>query len=170
MSVDGLILQHAPDSWAGETVKSCPNNSTLERLLSAELNRLEAEEVRGHVSGCGECQQVLDDLSDDPELKSWLNLSDYQGSDQVSRDRSELNLLLERLRTEHAPSGEPPTHSSGAKYGFLDPPSRPGDLGTIGRYHIEREVGFGGMGIVFRGHDAAAGQDGGSENPEAGTR
>lgn len=36
---------------------------------------------------------------------------------------------------------------------FLEPPARPGDLGQLGLYAIERELASGGMGIVFRAWD-----------------
>jgi serine/threonine protein kinase len=36
---------------------------------------------------------------------------------------------------------------------FLEPPKRPGDLGMLGPYAIERELGSGGMGIVFQAWD-----------------
>src|SRR5262245_24807084 len=40
----------------------------------------------------------------------------------------------------------------------LGPALRPGDLGSMGPYAIEAEIGRGGMGVVFRGFDSALGR------------
>ena len=41
------------------------------------------------------------------------------------------------------------------EFPFLDPPDRPGCVGRLGRFAVEREVGRGGMGVVFRAWDDA---------------
>ncbi len=43
--------------------------------------------------------------------------------------------------------------SSEPKFDFLDPPSQPGDLGTLSHYRVINELGRGGMGYVFRAED-----------------
>ncbi len=43
--------------------------------------------------------------------------------------------------------------STEPKLDFLDPPSQPGDLGTLSHYRVINELGRGGMGYVFRAQD-----------------
>lgn len=45
-----------------------------------------------------------------------------------------------------------------AAHPSLDPPGRAGDLGRLGGYAVEAEIGRGGMGVVFRGRDEALGR------------
>ena len=41
---------------------------------------------------------------------------------------------------------------------ILGPPARPGDLGTLGPYDIEAEVGHGSTGVVYRARDRTMGR------------
>ncbi|HEY2786977.1 MAG TPA: protein kinase [Fimbriiglobus sp.] len=115
---------------------ACPPPDQLRALLSAAVTRAEADTIETHIQNCPECLRLLDVLSDDPKLQDWRdgkpNTQDFF-----------------------------PTTAAGttvAARGFplpLDPPRRPGDLGSLGTNRIEAVVGRGGMGVVFRGWDEA---------------
>jgi serine/threonine protein kinase len=108
-------------------VTACPPHARLRALLTATVSAAEAETLDSHIKTCGDCLRTLDVLSDDTSLQHW-------------RDGSHGTLV----QTSTPPS-----------LPFLDPPQRPGDLGTLGTNRIEAVVGKGGMGIVFRGWDEA---------------
>jgi tetratricopeptide (TPR) repeat protein len=104
---------------------------------------------------CSRCQAILDRMSDDPELQEWAVQARSLPAD--ADDRSALLSVLSALRNSSPWPGAPkaPSGPASPALTFLAPPERPGDLGQLGIYLIEAELGWGGMGIVLCAFDPA---------------
>lgn len=133
-------------------MQECPSVAVLEQLLEASSD--DSSETSAHVRGCVRCQETLDSLTGESELRRWLSgplTSTMAFDDDEARWLARLGADLPSL----GPSRPAPGSGDLSLGLVLGPPQREGDLGTLGTFHISAELGRGGMGVVFLGEDDA---------------
>ncbi len=109
----------------------CPDRDLLERLLTNRLVDTEVDELGGHLRGCAACQQTLEELTSDAIFKSELHneiRSRFAGTGPAR--------LVDALAvTANAAEA---TRESTARV-----------LPAVAGYDLKRELGRGGMGVVY---------------------
>jgi serine/threonine protein kinase len=107
--------------------------------------------VLAHLDDCSDCQNRLASLSGEgdwlTELRQTLN-GDSSALNLESHPPSSVSIILDGTHGENKT-----IDASRLKLDFLESPRHPELLGRLGRYDIERLVGVGGFGIVFKSHD-----------------
>ncbi|HEY2413994.1 MAG TPA: serine/threonine-protein kinase [Pirellulaceae bacterium] len=125
------------------------NDDQLRQLLNGDDTGTAA-----HLEVCPRCQRRLEELAaSDAE---WQEVrEEFSGA---CDERDPLNAELrerpwsDALRSGGSHEAKPAWTESMAKQ-LLGPPSHPEMLGRLGRYEVERLIGSGGMGIVFKAFD-----------------
>ncbi|MFN0052623.1 MAG: protein kinase domain-containing protein [Planctomycetales bacterium] len=111
----------------------CPPRPELLLYLQGRLNPDHASGVERHVSGCCVCQEMLESLTQNPDLRHQLITGwsvDFRNAPRTGGSDNEVELS------------------------FLAAAREPGDLGMLDDYRIYELLGTGGMGLVFHGYDS----------------
>ena len=119
------------------------SDSQLRELLFEPEESLDSTDISLHIETRQTCQMRLTELADETsiETEACRMLSGYS---EASR-----NLESRSTSIAHKESGMDLSFDRAV----LEPPSHPEMLGRIGRYEVERCIGSGGMGVVFKAID-----------------
>lgn len=129
---------------------NCDDRRLLD-ILRSEDHGDEVHEQMQHVEQCSHCQRRLEELAAEPEV--WMKAGEALSSRSADRESD----LPAGVRAEFQLTTWPDGTSSWTEAiarRLLAPPSHPEMLGRLGRYEVERMIGAGGMGIVFKAFDS----------------
>ncbi|MHC5545046.1 GIN domain-containing protein, partial [Singulisphaera rosea] len=121
---------------------NCPKPDRLLRLLGDEPPEGDQSELYAHIEACAHCRGLLDRMAAQSGIWNDLALLREPPSKALFVDDAS---LLE--------GGLPDDES--IPLGLMEPPDEPGSLGKLGPYSVIRQIGRGGMGIVFLAKDHA---------------
>lgn len=126
------------------------NDDCLRALLECVEGDVEYRRAAAHVETCSECQLRLAEIAADE--RDWA-----RAKRSLQLDGIDLDITREQTERSWSTVYGSRMGSSWADAlarNLLDPPSHPEMLGRLGRYAVERSIGSGGMGVVFKAFDS----------------
>ena len=121
---------------------SC-DDAALDSLLRRDESSEPSEELLAHIENCTRCQTRISEWAGPTAMWQGVKaaISSTVGSGQQRR-YSPVNLDQSATQWTELMAKQ-----------LLSPPTHPEMLGRLGRYEVERLIGSGGMGVVFKAFD-----------------
>ena len=137
--------------------KACPTVDQFQAMLQGKLPEDAVESLAAHVEICPGCATTIASLEHDTLTDA---LRDGAKTGEAESDDA-LRQLLARTQASIAPPSDATVDSTQASrvanpnetLALLNKPQEVGEIGRLGGYRVLRQLGQGGMGLVFEAED-----------------
>jgi serine/threonine protein kinase len=142
----------------------CHSREEWERLICQALPPMDFEPLAKHLAQCHVCSVLVDVIISESPFSAMLRDAATMLSEEMP---SHVPLLIRQFRpvpqdrTDVHTPGDPETTNPNSPdppaptTSFLSPPRGPGELGWLGTYRIFKQLGAGGVGVVYLAEDSA---------------
>ncbi len=135
-------------------MSQCLPPDILRQILDGGLPEQALQIAQSHVDSCQRCLAVLEQMSEDTELRSWIRIK------PIDKMEPALNHLMQGLLdTSHSTTtshGTPRNHEASISEVAG---AETGEVFVFAGYEVRRELGRGGMGIVLLANDKTLNRD-----------